>query len=71
MEMLANNQDKKYWSYGTQLTKDNCYSNDFVQNIANFKSVCFPDTRKLVFSLEQFVSYTLISITETLYFFPT
>ena len=69
MEILANNQDKN-WLYGTEWTEGTYYPYDFVQNIANFKSVCFPDTRKLVFSLEQFVSYTLISIIETLYFLP-
>ena len=45
MEIQANNQDKN-WLYG--LNENNNYFYDFVQNIANFKSFCFPDIRELV-----------------------
>ena len=38
-QIMANNQDKQNWLYGTKWTKGNCYSYDFVQDIANFKSL--------------------------------
>ena len=53
MEIQANNQDKQ----------------KLIQNIANFKYFCFPDIRKLVFSLEQFGKHTLINSIGTFIFF--
>ena len=53
MEMQANNQDKQR----------------LMENIANFKTFYFPDIRKHVFLLEQFVTYTCISNIEAFIFF--